>query len=81
MKQPLIIIMILLLAVMLTGCQAVLTSPAEGPIGYAEIVMPGGAIISGEYDNVVRVSHGWIKVHINDKWYGMNELRVVLREL
>lgn len=83
MKKLVIVGLIAALLLVLCGCQAVTTSPT-GPIdgfeGWAEILMPGNTLVTGHYDQVMRISSGWMKIHVNGTWYAANEWRVVLKE-
>ena len=79
MKKLFLFIMIAALVTVMCGCQAfTIDSNPTSDEGWAEILMPGNTLVVGQYDKIERVSSGWMKVHINGKWYGTNEWRVVL---
>lgn len=81
-KHVIVMAVIVVIALVVTGC-GVLT-PAPNPNSYesydAELLMPGNTIVTGECEQVVRISSGWIRLKINGTWYSCNEWRVVLKE-
>lgn len=81
-KHILIAVAIIAVVIAVTGC-GVLT-PAPNPNSSesydAELLMPGNTLVTGECEQVVRISSGWIRLKINGTWYSCNEWRVVLKE-
>lgn len=51
-----------------------------GDTCHVELLMPGNTLVTGDCDKVYRLSNGWMKCHINGKWYAANEWRIVLTE-
>lgn len=56
------------------------SKPPVNDKGYVEILMPGNTLVVGQYDDVHIISQGWMKIHVNRKWYIVDQYRVVLVE-
>lgn len=81
-KHILIAVAIIAVVIAVTGCRALTPTPNQNSTeSYdAELLMPGNTLVTGECEQVVRISSGWIRLKINGKWYSCNEWRVVLKE-
>lgn len=77
MKRILIFALLSALVLMLCGCTS---SWSIDNGGYAEILMPGNTLVTGHYDEVIRTSNGWAKIHINGEWYIVDKWRVAFKE-
>lgn len=46
----------------------------------AELLLPGNTLVIGTCTGIVRLSGGWAKVKINNRWYACSDWRVTLME-
>ena len=83
-KHVIVMLAIAVIALVATSCAVISAKPAPDDfyVTYdAELLMPGNTLVTGECEDVMRISSGWIRVKINGTWYACNEWRVVLKEL
>ena len=74
-----VIAVIVALAVMLVISEQQ-TRATLGDTCHVELLMPGNTLVTGDCDKIYRLNNGWMKCHINGKWYAANEWRIVLME-
>ena len=79
MKRIFIMIVLVVVALVLTGCASRIDT-AEKRKKYAQLVMPDGTIVEGEFMGGERYSTGWCYYTIDGVTYWTDQLRLMIWE-
>ena len=79
MKRIVLVVILVAIALVLTGCVKRAETDAETKVTYyAQLIMPDGTIVEGECTYSSRYSSGWMEIYIDGVKYMVDERRVVI---
>lgn len=81
MKRIVLVIILMVIMLIMTGCAKQTETSAETKVTYyAQLIMPDGTIVEGECTYLNRHSTGWMELYIDDVKYRTDQRHVVIWE-
>lgn len=80
MKRVVLVVILVAIVSVLTGCVNRAETSTKTSIAYAQLIMPDGTIIEGVLTDSLRYSGEWMTVTIDGVKYWTNLWRVVMWE-
>ena len=80
MKRIITVVLLVTVALILTGCVSRTNTGKEDLKKYIQLIMPDGTIVEGEYMGGYRYDNGWGYYIIDGVTYWTNQLRLVIWE-